>query len=144
MNVQIGYTVRVWKWVYDREYADEGKVQVVKTDKIGRTLVMVNGDWYEATNDEANRCEIISTTDPQTRTRKGMTNGQLAAKYGISLETLRDYFLDFVENEGYTSDGEEHETFVDYLSYVTRYHHPRNIDQYDGGRGAGSLGRPID
>jgi len=79
---------------------------------------------------------------PQTP-RKGMTNGQLAAKYGISLETLREHFIDFVDNEGYTGNGKEHETFVDYLDYVC-HSCIQSQEPFDGGRGAGSMGQPID
>lgn len=75
--------------------------------------------------------------------RKGMTNGQLAAKYGISLETLRERYADWVENEGYTDDGKEHETFGAYLDYVYRLR-VKNQEPFDGGRGAGSMGQEID
>lgn len=79
---------------------------------------------------------------PQVR-GKGMTNGQLAAKYGISLETLREQWMDFVQNEGYTDDGEEHNTFGAYLDYVYRFR-VQNQEPFDGGRGAGSMGQPVD
>ncbi len=85
----------------------------------------------------------IDPNEKPKQTRKGMTNGQLAAKYGISLETLRERWMDFVENEGYTGDGEAHETFGDYLDYVYRLR-IQNQEQFDGGRGAGSMGQPID
>jgi len=77
------------------------------------------------------------------QTRKGITNGQLAAEYGISLKTLQSRWMDFVENEGYTDDGKEHETFSDYLDYVYGLR-IQNQEPLDGGRGAGSLGQPID
>jgi hypothetical protein len=72
-----------------------------------------------------------------------MTNGQLAAKYGISLETLHERYMDWVENEGYTDDGKAHETFGAYLDYVYRLR-VKNQEPFDGGRGAGSMGQPID
>lgn len=89
--------------------------------------------------------KVIDPTDPSPKAapKNRMTNGQLAAKYGISPETLRERWADFVENEGYTEDGKEHGTFGDYLDYVYRLR-IESREPFDGGRGAGSLGQQSD
>lgn len=93
------------------------------------------GSWDKPIDPRKKQQQIVS--------KNKMTNGQFAAKYGISLETLRERWMDFVENEGYTDDGKAHETFGDFLDYVYRLR-IQTHEPFDGGRGAGSLGQPID
>jgi len=60
MNIQPGDTVRVWKFVYDREYAATGVVEKVN----GETLY-VSGDWWRNTNDMTNKCELLKKGQPK-------------------------------------------------------------------------------
>ena len=55
MNIQIGDTVRVWKYVYDSEYAATGVVE-----KINGDMLYVGGDWWKNTNDLTNKCELVA------------------------------------------------------------------------------------
>lgn len=151
MNVQIGDTVKVWKWVYDKDYQTEGIVEKVDTDNIGRNLVKVNGDWYEATNDETNKCKVLRAGEnhihaPQklewggtlyvcvcgARQQKSkIVNGKKVEVWKMESkaeEAAREHAIEMLETEGYGYDDNQSDA----------------EDQYDGGRGAGSLGQPID
>ena len=63
MDVKIGDTVRVWKFVYDREYEGQGRVEMITDDG----HIFVDGDYYRPINDLMNKCEIISVVDPATQ-----------------------------------------------------------------------------
>lgn len=151
MNVQIGDTVKVWKWVYDTRYQTEGKVEETQTDKIGRSMVKVNGDWYEATNDEMNKCKVVRISEnhihaPQKlewggtlyvcvcgarQQKSGIVDGKKVEVWKMETakeQAAREHAIEILQTEGYGYDGNQSDA----------------EDQYDGGLGAGSLGQPID
>jgi hypothetical protein len=150
MNVQVGDTVKVWKWVYDREYGDTGIVEQVIDDNRGRSI-KVNGDWYQATNDDMNKCKVVRTGEkhihaPQklewggtlyicvcgARQQKSkIVDGKKVEVWKMESakeQAAREHAIEMLQTEGYGYDGNQSDA----------------EDQYDGGRGAGSLGQPID
>ena len=143
MSAQIGDTVTVI--MYDPEkdaylpkqavVLEVSQLQGYETVRCQHYIPSLGCGWHKVIDP--------AKSNQKTEPKNKITNGQLAARHGISLSTLRDRWMDFVENEGYTGDGEAHETFGDYLDYVYRLR-VRNSEPFDGGRGAGSMGQQID
>jgi hypothetical protein len=151
MSVQIGDIVKVWKWIYDTAYEAKGKVEDVRIDdKTGTESVKVNGDWFEVANDETHKCRILRAAEghkhaPQirygqkyyvclcgARQRKSkIVDGKKVEVWEFETEAerrARERAIEMLETEGYGYD----------------YNQPEAQDQYDGGRGAGQLGQPVD
>jgi hypothetical protein len=150
MNVQIGDTVKVWKWVYDKEYRTEGIVEATQPEK---NLIKVNGDWYVAENDLyiGNGFEVVNVGinhkhAPQqlkwggtlyvcvcgARQQKSrIVDGKKVEVWKMESKdekAAREHAIEMLETEGYGYD----------------YNQAEAQDQYDGGRGVGALGQPID
>ena len=82
----------------------------------------------------------IASNIPQ---RDQLTNSKSAnaALYGLSAAEYVSACHDWLENEGYDGSGNAYE---DVYEWLTTPHGEMHPDDYDGGRGIGSLGQPID
>ncbi len=96
MNISVGDTVRVWKFVYDREYSTTGTVEKIDIDRVRGQMVRVNGDWYVAANDDMHKCEIVKQFTPATVTPARKSDWQsmdISSGFGIGGAGSDDYSM---------------------------------------------------
>lgn len=70
MALEIGDTVKVWKFVYDTEYSAEGKIEALQTDCVHGQSVKVAGDWFAVENDLTHSFELLAVANPATAAQK--------------------------------------------------------------------------
>jgi hypothetical protein len=133
MNIQIGDKVKVWKWVYDTSYSTEGIVEKVQPSNTrGDQSIFVNGDWWGNANDMENKCEIIKRAD--TSYPVWMQNA--AKEYRVTVETIYDQNMDFLQSEGYFERGSlsrECETFDEWMRCYTGKQPHRTTEPFQKG-----------
>jgi hypothetical protein len=73
-----------------------------------------------------------------------MTYNDLAKKYGVEVSDIRRAIIDFVQSEGCLNDGREANNTLEYLDMIFSNRPSVSHAPFDGGRGMGSMGQPID
>ncbi len=66
LDIQVGDTVYIWKWVGPTRHETTGVVQEIRKRNPMRREALVNGDWYILRNDLRNGLEVIKKRAEQS------------------------------------------------------------------------------